>query len=226
MPPKTQKKQLIFTTKPTEKTTAITDILLSLAAAGAIFYLQQIESPENWKINVWSMAFGLIALSGLLGAIAHGIEMPEAVHQRVWSLLNLNLGLAVSVFAIGVVYDMWGLAIARTVLPWMVVLALGFYLVSRFFSGTFFVFIIYEAVVLIFAWSAYSWLALTGQFKGGLLMSTGVLVSIIAAGIQASLKTTVKLIFEFDNNGIFHIVQILGIFVLLMGLRSSLLSFQ
>jgi hypothetical protein len=106
----------------------------------------------------------------------------------------------------------------------MVVLALGFYLVTRLFAGIFFVFIVYEAVALVFAWGAYSWLALTGQLKGALLMSVGVLLSIIAAGIQATLKTTVKLIFEFDHNGIFHIVQIIGIMVLLAGLRLSLLS--
>ena len=111
MPPKTKKKQLKFTTSPTEKTTAITDILLSLVAAGGIYYLQQLDSPKYWKINTWSMSFG-------------------------------------------------------------------------------------------------------------------VLVSIIAAGIQAALKTTVKLIFQFDHNGIFHIAQIIGIMVLLFGLRLSLLSPQ
>jgi hypothetical protein len=224
MPPKTQKKQLKFTTSPTEKTTAITDILLSSVAAGGIYYLQQLESPENWKINAWCMALGFIALSGLLGASAHGIEMSEKVPQRIWNLLNLSLGLAVSVFVIGVAYDMWGLAVARAILPWIVVLALGFYLVTRLFAGIFFVFIVYEAVALVFAWGAYSGLALTGQLKGALLMSVGVLMSIIAAGIQATLKTTIELIFEFDNNGIFHIVQILGIVLLLTGLRLSLLS--
>ena len=49
MPPKTQKKQLNFTTSPAEKTTAITDILLSLVAAGGIYYLQQLESPKYWN---------------------------------------------------------------------------------------------------------------------------------------------------------------------------------
>jgi hypothetical protein len=222
MPPKTQKKQLKFTTSPTEKTTAITDILLSLAAAGAIFYLQQVESPETWKINIWSMAFGFIALSGLLGAVAHGIEISETAHLRIWSLLNLSLGLAVSAFVIGVVYDLWGLDAARTMLPWMAVTALAFYLVTHFFAGIFFVFIIYEAAALAFAWGAYSWLTFTGELKGALLMSAGVLVSMIAAGIQAAMKTSVKFIFELDHNGIFHIVQIIGIMVLLIGLRSSL----
>jgi hypothetical protein len=224
MPPKTQKKQLKFTTSPTEKTTAITDILLALVAAGAIFCLQQLESPEHWKINTWSMAFGFIALSGLLGAVVHGMELSEAAHQHIWSLLNLCLGLAVSAFVIGVAYDVWGLVFARIILPWMIALALGFYLVTRLFAGIFFVFIVYEAAALLFAWGAYSWLALTGQFTGAVLISVGVLVSIVAAGIQATLKTTVKLIFEFDHNGIFHIVQILGIMVFLAGLRLSLLS--
>jgi hypothetical protein len=222
MPPKTQKKQLKFTASPTEKTTAITDVLLSLVAAGAIIILQQLESPETWKVNIWSMAFGFIALSGLLGAIAHGMEISERVHQRTWSLLNLSLGLAVSVFVIGVAYDLWGLAAARTILPWMLVLSLAFYLTTHFFAGIFFVFIVYEAVALAFAWGAYSWLAITGQLKGALFMSAGVLVSMIAAGIQATMKTSVKLIFELDHNGIFHMVQILGIIILLMGLRSSL----
>ena len=217
-------KILKFTSSPTEQTTATTDLLLSIVAAGAICYLQWIKSPEAWKANTWSLAFGLIALSGVLGAIAHGLEMSETRHQRIWNLLNLSLGLAVSVFVIGVAYDLWGLAIARILLPWMVVLAVGFYLVTCLFDGIFIIFVIYEAVALLFALVAYIWLTLTAQLNGALLMSLGVLASIIAAGIQATLKTSVKLIFEFDHNGIFHIVQIAGIILLAAGLSMALLS--
>lgn len=212
-----------FTRNPTEQTTAITNILLSFAAAGAICYLQWIKSPEIWKINIWSLAFGLIALSGMLGAVAHGLEVPESRHRRIWNLLNLSLGLAVSVFVIGVAYDLWGPVIAKKIFPWMVVLAIGFYLITRLFDGIFIIFIIYEAVALFFAAGAYVWLTLTAQLNGALLMSLGVLASIIAAGIQATLKTSVKLIFEFDRNGIFHIIQAFGILLLWAGLRLSLL---
>ena len=211
-----------FTKYPTEKTTAVTDIILALVAAGAICYLQWLKSPEVWKINTWSWAFGFMALSGLLGALAHGLELTEAMHQRIWNLLNLGLGMAVSVFVIGVAYDVWGLAIARKILPWMVVMAVGFYFITRFYAGIFFVFIVYEALALFFAWVAYSWLALKGQLNGSLIMAVGILVSIIAASIQATKNVSVKLIFEFDHNGIFHIVQIIGILFLLAGLRSSL----
>ena len=218
--------KLKFTSSPTEKTTAITDILLSLVAAGGIVYLQRLGTSEVWKINTWSWAFAFIALSGLLGAIAHACELPETAHQRIWNLLNLGLGLAVSVFVIGVAYDLWGPVIARKILPWMLALGLGFFLITRLFSGIFSVFIVYEAAILLFACGAYSWLAITGRLNGSLLMATGVLVSIIAAGLQAAKKTRVTLLFEFDHNGIFHIVQIIGLLLILAGLRLSLLSHQ
>jgi hypothetical protein len=215
--------KLKFTNSPTEKTTAITDILLALVAASSIAYLQRFESAEIWKINIWCWAFAFITLSGVLGAIAHGLELPEARHQRIRQLLNLSLGLAVSIFVIGVAYDLFGIVWAKKLLPWMLVSALGFFLATCLFQGIFFVFIVYEAAALLFACAAYSWLAVTNQLNGALLIATGVLVSIIAAGIQASNNVSVTIVFEFDHNGIFHIVQILGIILLVAGIRFSLL---
>jgi uncharacterized membrane protein (DUF2068 family) len=108
--------KLKFTNSPTEKTTAITDILLALVAASSIAYLQRFESAEIWKINIWCWAFAFITLSGVLGAIAHGLELPEARHQRIRQLLNLSLGLAVSIFVIGVAYDLFGIVWAKKLL--------------------------------------------------------------------------------------------------------------
>lgn len=216
--------KLKFSSSPTEITTAITDILLALVAGGAVIYLQFSESNEVWKINTWGWAFALITLSGFLGAVAHGLELSEVQHQRIWHLINFSLGLSVSVFVIGVAYDLWGLAFARKMLPWMVVCAFLFFLVARLVSGIFFVFIVYEAAALLFAFTAYSWLAITSQLNGATLMAAGVLVSSIAAVIQASKKISITFVFEFDHNGIFHIIQIFGIILLVAGLRLSLLS--
>ncbi len=216
------KTKLKIISSPTEITTAITDILLALVAGGAVIFLQCSESNEIWKINAWSWAFVLMALSGFLGAIAHGLELTEAQHQRIWHLINLSLGLTVSVFVIGVAYDLWGHAVAAKMLPWMVVCALLFFLVTRLFPGIFFVFIVYEAAALLFACAAYGWLTITDQLDGAALIAAGVLVSIIAAGIQASKKVSIKFVFEFDHNGIFHIIQMFGIILLVAGIRQSL----
>ena len=209
---------------PTEKTTAVTDILLALVAIVAICYLQWLKAHGIWRINIWSWAFGFIAFSSFLGAIAHGLEMTESAHQWIWNFLNLGLGLAVSMFVIGVAYDVWGPTVARKILPWMVGIALGFYIITRFFQGIFFVFIVFEAFALMFAGCAYGWLEFKGQLSGAWIMAVGILVSIVAAVIQATKISPIKVIFEFDHNGIFHMVQILGILCLVLGLRSSLLS--
>ena len=211
-----------FITSPTEKTTAATDLLLALVAVAAICYLQQLDSPEVWKINVWCGAFAFIGLSGILGAMAHGLELTEVRHQQIRNLLNFALGLAVSIFVIGVIYDFWGLARSRKMLPWMLAIAVGFYLITRLYTGIFFVFIVYEALALLFALTAYSWLALKGHLNGSLIMALGILISILAAGIQANKNVSVKLIVEFDHNGVFHIVQIIGMLFLLAGLQKSL----
>ena len=53
-------------------------------------------------------------------------------------------------------------------------------------------------------------------------MAAGILVSIIAAGIQANKSVIVTFIWRFDHNGIYHLVQVVGLMLLLMGLRWSI----
>jgi len=215
---------LEFTDSPHERVTAATDMLLALVAVGGVCYLQWSGSEEIWKINIWSLAFGGIAGSGFLGSIAHGLRLSATVHQRVWQWLNLALGLAVALFVVGVVYDAWGVATARKVLPAMLLTGAGFYLITWMIPGAFVVFIIYEALALFFAGGAYTWLALGARMNGSLLLALGIFVRIIAAGLQTQKSISVKLIWELDHNGLFHIVQIAGLILMMMGLRRSLMS--
>ena len=52
-------------------------------------------------------------------------------------------------------------------------------------------------------------------------MAAGVLVSIIAAVIQTKKSISLKLIWQFDHNGIYHLVQTVGLILLLIGLQCS-----
>jgi hypothetical protein len=56
------------------------------------------------------------------------------------------------------------------------------------------------------------------------LMAAGVLVTIIAAAIQASGSVSLTLIWPFDHNGLYHLVHMVGALLLLAGLRAALLS--
>lgn len=206
---------------PIERTTAFTDAVLAFFAIAGAYCLQSGDTSEIWKYNIWVWAFILIALSSMLGAIAHGIVLSDVAHKGVWQTINLSLGLSVSLFVVGVSYDLWGIAVAGHMLWLMLVLGCVFFLVTLIFPGIFFVFIVYEGIALLFALAAYAWIAALGSIDGAVLMAAGVFVSIIAAVIQAIKKARFKLIWDFDHNGIFHIIQVLGLGLLVLGLKSA-----
>jgi len=210
---------------PVEQVTAITDIILAAVCLGGIFFLQGAPTVYGgfFKITVWSAAIGLIGLAAALGAAAHGLVLAQALHQRLWQMLNMALALAVALFVVGVVFDLWGAAASYQALPLMLIISLGFYAATLIYPGIFFVFIVYEGLALIFALGAYAFLSWQGELKGAGLMAGGILLSIIAAGIQAKKSIRLTLIWQFDHNGVYHLVQVVGIILLLMGLRLSVL---
>jgi len=214
-----------FVKDPVEKTTAATDIILALVAFGGIVFLQSLlsNSSELWKINIWSAAIGLIGLAAALGAVAHGLVLSQTFHHRIWLVLNMALSLAVSLFVVGVVYDLWGFEISLTTLPILLTTGLGFYLTTLIYPDIFFLFIVYEVVALIFALCAYIFLTIQKDQPGAWLMAAGILVSIIAAGIQANKSVVLTFIWRFDHNGIYHLLQVVGLMLLLMGLGWSVL---
>jgi len=204
---------------PAEKTTAVTDLILALVACGGILLLQGTADHTGalWRIYIWSAAIGLIGLASALGAVAHGLQLPSTLHNRIWLLLNMALALAVSLFVVGVINDLWGWEAARMTLPIMLIAGLGFFVVTLIYPGIFFLFIVYEGLALLFALGVYVFLAITG-LQGTSLMATGVLLSFLAAGLQARKSIEFTLIWKFDHNGIYHIVQTVGLLFLIAGL--------
>jgi hypothetical protein len=65
-------------------------------------------------------------------------------------------------------------------------------------------------------------LAVRGEPAGAAFMSAGILISILAAGIQAKKSISLTIIWQFDHNGIYHIVQVVGLLLLIYGIRVSM----
>lgn len=202
----------------TEQTTAATDLIMAIISIWAILKIRNPGKSDPKKAEIWSWVFILLTVAALFGAVAHGFQMDEDTNYILWQPLNLALGLGVSLFAAGAIYDLRKGSMPAMVIPGMIALGIIFYFITVFFPGSFLVFIIYEAVVMIFALIAYIYLASKGQLKGAWWMVGGILITIVAAVIQASGSIHVKLIWEFDFNGIFHLVQMIGIIVLVQGL--------
>jgi hypothetical protein len=215
-----------YTKNPAEQTTAVTDLLLAAVALGGIFFLQQgpLSPAEFARITVWSAAFGLIGLAAVSGAAAHGLILEQKLHQRIWRILNAALALAVALFVVGVVIDLWGLRASYLALPLMLLTGAGFYVLTSVFPGIFFVFIVYEGLALAFALGSYVFLSLRGELDGAGLMAAGIFVSIAAAVVQSRKSLSFTLIWQFDHNGIYHLIQIVGLIFLVVGLKWQMLG--
>jgi hypothetical protein len=204
--------------RPTERTTAATDVLLSLAAAAGIVRLQALAPAVDWKLHLWSWLFALIALAAALGAVYHGLVLAERTRTWLWRILTVCLSMAISLLGVGVVLDAFGAAAAGRVLPILLLSGLLIYAVSRAFAGLFVVFIVYQALVLVLALGVYGGSAVQGGPAGAGWMAAGAAASLAAAAAQAARNLRVKLIWEFDHNGIFHLIQVCGVVLFGMGL--------
>ncbi len=212
---------------PTEQTTAVTDAILGLLSLGITLYFYQFRRGRDpLKVNIWVWAFGLLAFASIVGAAAHGLKLPPAVYVFLWQPINLALGLTIAFFVVGVVYDLWGQLAAKRAMPFLLGAGLIFYGLTVLFTGTFLVFIAYEALAMLFALGGYAWLAARNRLAGAGLMALGVLITIIAAAVQASGAVRFTLIWPFDFNGAFHLIQMVGVFFLAAGLRTALLLNQ
>jgi hypothetical protein len=210
-----------LTDVPTEQTTAISDALLALVALGCAVCLRRIGCGTPWRTNVWSLAIGLVAPAAALGAIAHGLEISPETEALLWQPLNVAMGLSVALFVVGVVHDAWGRASAGRTLPGMLAAALGFYLLTVLVPGTFLLFALFGLSAMVFAVVAYGWITVRDRREDFALMTAGVALSLIAGAVQTQHSVLITIVWPFDHNGVFHLIQIVSLLVLTAGLLTG-----
>jgi hypothetical protein len=207
----------------TERTTAGTDALLALGAIVAILILRG-RTPPSFGRAIWQAAFATLAAASLLGAATHGFAMPDHLRDVLWQPLYLALGATMSLFVAGAVRDWRGDRAARRTLPPLLLLALIFYGITRVTGGNFLAFVIYEAAALLLSLVIYLRLAASGARPGAAAMAAALALSLTAGAVQASDIGPVRLLWEFDHNGLFHLLQLFGLALLVAGLRRLLAS--
>lgn len=208
-----------------ERTTAATDILLgviTLVVALAIYMLG--TKTDRTKGLIWCAAFSLMSIASFFGASAHGFIMSFETNRLLWQPVNASLGLAVALFVIGVIYDLRGFWISKDLALSILLLGVAFYFFTLIFENLFVVFIVYEAVALLFSLAVYIILTIKQEVKGALFMVIGILISLIAAAVQTNDQIKLIVLVEFDNNGVFHLLQMVGIGFLFLGIRRDLKS--
>jgi len=201
-------------------TTSATDALLAIECVVITAWLWCSPACDRWRSGLWCWVFGLLGFSSLLGAVAHGFEIPAATRQIIWRPLYLSLGVLVALFVVGAVYDWRGRDAAGRLIPWAIAAGAAFFVLTVVFRGPFILFIAYEAVAMIGALTIYTYLALSGRLAGAGLIAAAIVLNLAAAAVQAS-PVSIRLLVPLDHNGIFHLVQMAGAALLGLGLLIS-----
>jgi hypothetical protein len=204
----------------TERTTAATDLLLAVAAFVGAALLHRGEPPTMAR-RIWSTALASAGLASLLGAVTHGLVMSQGLREALWQPLYLLLGITVACFVAGAIGDAAGPRRARMALGPMLLIALGFYLATRLSGGDFLVFVLFQAAALLAVLATYLWLARHGRAGAG-IVAAALGVSLAAGAVQANTSLSATLIWEFDHNGLYHLVQLAGLGLLVAGLTRTL----
>jgi hypothetical protein len=206
---------------PTDLTTAATDVAMAFVCLVALVELARLRVTATWKRALWGWVLALLGLASALGAVVHGLAWSESERAAWWHPLYVLLGLSVTLFLAGGIYDWRGDASARRVLPWAVGIGLGFFPLVQLLGGAFVIFVLFETTAMVAALAIYGSLWATGRLAGAGLVTLGIGLTIVAGALQAS-DLSVRLILPFDHNGLFHLVQLVATVVLVAGLRRGL----
>jgi Family of unknown function (DUF6962) len=108
-------------------------------------------------------------------------------------------------------------------LPWAIAVGVGFFLLTQLSDGGFRVFILYEGAAMIATLVIYLSLWILRRTAGAGRVALGVALTLVAAAIQVS-ALSVRIIWPFDHNGLFHLVQMAAVLLIAGGLRAGMRS--
>lgn len=213
---------MTFNSLPTEQTTAATDALLTLLTLAATAYVWRLRARDTRKSGLWSGVLLTLATGSGLGAVAHGLVLPARATAILWSCIFLALGACVACFAAAAVYDLRGRKPAATTLIISSVVALLVFAAAKLNNDSFAPFIAFEGLAMLAALAIYGYLAFFTQRPGMKAMALGVALTLLAALFQSLGWGSFQLVWSFNHNGTYHLIQMLGLVAIVWGLHASL----
>ncbi len=197
-----------------EPTTVVTDYLLGTLGLVLGYRLWRRTGGDSNR-RLWAAALVAMAVAAFAGGTAHGFADRFGASGlwilwriTVWSIgvASLSIAVAAARFAlprpwVGLAVGLFGLQFAAYAL-WML----------RHDS---FGYVILEYVpAMLFALVVAAWQWWSRRWAGGPWVVVGILVSLAAAGVQASGFSLHK---HFNHNDLYHVIQMVGVYLLYRG---------
>jgi len=220
MPPSVE----IFGISIREPTTTITDYLITAVSWWfAAKLVATTGSRQRRPQTLYGISFLFVGLAALFGGTSHGfvLYMSDTARFFVWKGTIYAIGLSM-LFAVAA--TVLGSALqdgTRRAFQWCNVAAFALY-ATWMLDHSEFVFVIYHyGLAMLAVASIQSWAFYRHRSASAPWLVAGVLITLLGAGIQQSGFSLHR---QFNNNDLYHVVQIAGLYLLYRGaglLRNS-----
>ena len=207
----------IFGITISESTTTVTDYLITVVAwwLGARLLLA-VAGQRNQAKRLWAIGFIFVGLGALLGGTSHGFVtyLGEDGLRYIWKGTVYAVGLSMLFAVAGTIEGSSFGTFVRRVLHSVNVTGFVVY-ATWMIDHSGFIYVIYHyvsamiGIALMQAWTWSRHRAIAAPW-----IIAGVLVTLLGAIIQQSGFTLHE---HFNNNDLFHVVQIVGLFLLYRG---------
>ncbi|MBN1945316.1 MAG: hypothetical protein JW797_06535 [Bradymonadales bacterium] len=208
----------------TERTAAATNVLLGIVLLGSSVVLATMGGSSYSTTN-WCISYALVGLGTLLATAGHGLEMRASTYRLVWRLIFLLVGTGIGMFGVACLSDLWGQDVGRSAIPWVLAGSLVFILWSSLDRKLpFFPLTLLSALVLLFGLPSYVYLMCQGTLPGAGHRLAGMAILGVSALVQAKRSVSFKLIWPFDHNGVYHLLNTVAHLLVLRGVVLSVVQ--
>jgi hypothetical protein len=194
-----------------EPITAITDFILGLEVF--VLALILIMGGASYpSFPYWIATLILLGIAAVLGGFAHGLA-----YRPLFILIYASLAALMVTLIIAALIDGFGPELASR-LRWPVIgLALLFMLVAWRFPTHIQVYAIFEGIIMVGVCAAYIWLAFTHAVPGAGYIAAGIGTTLFAA-VLFLLNVEFTLIWTFNRNDVYHLIQMAAVVLFYWGL--------
>ncbi len=196
-----------------EPTTTITDFIIFFMGCYYSWVIMHISGSIFHKI--WAISFISLSLSAFLGGISHGFgpKLSKIAKMIIWRLTLLLVGLTALVLLFSVLTIITNGTINIRILPFLITLY-GYYIYKVYKNDSFLIAIKFYLPLIVISLACFLYVFFYKGYVGALFISVGLLVTLFASLIQSS---KIVLHNHFNHNDLFHIVQMIGMYLMFEG---------
>ena len=196
-----------------EPTTSITDYIIGLM--GLYFGYQTLQVQSSIFHLLWAISFFSLGIGGFLGGTRHGLgpRLPAILNAMIWRAALLFVMLTAVLITASVSTFFIDRAWHYSILVFCILLFI-YCLIRIKRSDSFRQVVNFNLPLMIISFFGFTIVFFIVGYTGALFILIGLIVSLVAARVQASGVTLHK---HFNHNDLFHVIQMFGMILMYRG---------